>query len=168
MNSLILSFAAAASIDLNAFLASQPTSDVNLYNSMIPANQTLVYAGLTTGEQNTQNYDCTNGAYVLSGANATIEDGDVTHFFLGYGSLPTWSDIDGSLVTGLGKAAFSSPEGASNIKWLKVSPTKPSGNGTLSNIKTVLRTFTVGGQAPASCANGSITVPYQALYTFYA
>ncbi|KAJ3273859.1 hypothetical protein HDV01_003837 [Terramyces sp. JEL0728] len=160
--------AAVACIDLDAYLATQPSADVSLYTSMIPANQTLVYAGLTTGESNTQNYDCTNGLYVLSGANATIQEGKVTHYFLSYGGLPTWSNVDGSLVTGLGKSAFNSPEGASSIKWLKVTPTQSSGNGTLSAVKSVLRSFTVGGQAPASCVNGSITVPYQALYTFYA
>ncbi|KAJ3321669.1 hypothetical protein HDV06_003962 [Boothiomyces sp. JEL0866] len=168
MISLLVSAVATASIDLAAFLSSQPSSDVALYNSLVPANQTLVYAGLTTGTQNFQNYDCTNGVYVLSGANATIQDGDITHFFLGYGSLPTWSDIDGSSVTGLGKAAFASPEGPFNIKWLKVSPTKASGNGTLSQVKTVLRTFTVAGQSPSNCVNGSIALPYQALYTYYA
>ncbi|KAJ3252870.1 hypothetical protein HK103_001115 [Boothiomyces macroporosus] len=169
MYSLLFAASATASfIDVAGFLATQVETDVNLYKSMVPAGQNLVYAGFTIGGINTQNYDCTNGKYVLSGANATINFGDAHHFFLAYGGKPTWSNRDGSMVTGLGKTVFPSPQGPSNVAWLSVTPTQTSGNGVFSNVKTVLRTFTYGGSAPSSCTSGSIKVPYSALYTFYA
>ncbi|KAJ3273858.1 hypothetical protein HDV01_003836 [Terramyces sp. JEL0728] len=169
MFSLVLAATASASIiDVAKFLTTQVEADVALYKSLVPANQTLVYAGVTIGGSNTQNYDCTNGVYVLSGANATINFGDVKHYFLSYGGKPTWASKDGSAVTGLKKTATPSPQGASNVAWLSLTPTAASGTGVLSNVKTVLRTFTYGGVAPASCTSGSIKLPYSALYTFYA
>ncbi|KAJ3321668.1 hypothetical protein HDV06_003961 [Boothiomyces sp. JEL0866] len=165
---LFVASASASIIDVAKFLTTQVETDVNLYKSLAPAGQNLVYAGFTIGGSNTQNYDCTNGVYVLSGANATINFGDVQHFFLAYGGKPTWANRDGSVVTGLKKNVTASPQGPSNVAWLQVTPTVTSGNGVFSNVKTVLRTFTYGGVAPSTCTSGSIKVPYSALYTFYA
>ncbi|KAI8911129.1 hypothetical protein EDD86DRAFT_133656 [Gorgonomyces haynaldii] len=178
MLSLLVSSAAAVPTTTSAqayvssvktFIGQQIAADINLYKSIEPVGQTLVYGGITMPGA-TQNYVCQNGTFVLASANATINFGLVNHYFQSFGGKPTWKHVDGSIVTGGGKKGFDSPaDPVKNIKWLSVSPVTTENVGTFGSVKTVLRTFTVGGVAPATCTGSEQKrVPYGALYTYYA
>ena len=85
---------------------------------------------------------------------------------------PTWRLEDGSQVTGQLVARAEAP-GLAAIPWLLLSATAHSGNGMLSNVTSIQRINTRGGQPPAvgcdASHRGSETRSgYEADYSFYA
>jgi hypothetical protein len=86
---------------------------------------------------------------------------------------PNWADADGSrvmckLTTAIDALPPADP--TTDIRWLKVEAVQHFGsNGILSNVTFIQRVLTIGGQAPPSCAAGTtVSVPYTALYIFWA
>ncbi|KAJ3358384.1 hypothetical protein HDU91_005235 [Kappamyces sp. JEL0680] len=141
-------------------------ADYDLFKQIQPKGQRLVFAGYTTGLHNTQNFVCTNSEYVLQSATATLNF-VVHHFF--NATHPVFQAPDNSTVAGLNKTVYPSPEG--QLSWVVLDRvTNGAKKGLFASINTVIRSFTDGGVAPASCNETSpqtISVPYSALYTFY-
>ena len=85
---------------------------------------------------------------------------------------PSWKLKDGSEVTGKAAAKVDSLD-SDSIPWLLVKVVSHSGNGTLSNVTTIQRVRTRGGQPPAegcdaSHVNAESKSSYTADYYFYA
>jgi len=84
---------------------------------------------------------------------------------------PTWEHKDGSLVTAKLVARVDSPDAAA-IPWLLLSVTGHSGEGTLSQVTTIQRLNTVGGQPPKECSEAELNKEarshYAAEYFFYS
>jgi hypothetical protein len=85
---------------------------------------------------------------------------------------PTWKLKDGSEVTGKAVAHVDSLD-AESIPWLLVNVVSHSGNGLLSNVTTIQRVRTHGGQPPAEGCDGAhrdaeTKSSYNADYYFYA
>jgi Protein of unknown function (DUF3455) len=85
---------------------------------------------------------------------------------------PSWKLKDGSEVTGKVAAHVDSLDGES-IPWLLVNVVGHSGKGLLSNVATIQRVHTHGGQAPAEGCDAShrdaeTKSSYSADYYFYA
>jgi hypothetical protein len=85
---------------------------------------------------------------------------------------PTWEAGDGSKVVGQKKAQADAPE-AGAIPWLLLAVTSNEGAGIMSQVKTIQRVDTHGGNAPtdgcdAAHANAEARVPYTATYYFYS
>jgi hypothetical protein len=81
---------------------------------------------------------------------------------------PHWELVDGSIVAA--KAVAKAPGAtAQDIPQLKLEVTSHAGKGRLSNVTTVLRLDTRGGNAEGSCPSEGalISVPYFADYAFY-
>jgi hypothetical protein len=84
---------------------------------------------------------------------------------------PTWESNDGSKVVGELKAKFSAKD-VTSIPWLLLSAKSNSGEGVFTNITSILRIKTEGGQPPALSCNPfregtEVRIPYQAVYLFY-
>ena len=80
---------------------------------------------------------------------------------------PNWEHIDGSAV--VGKVAGSAPGAAPNdIAWLKLDVAAHRGSGVLSDITTVQRIHTEGGNLKGACdtAGSFKSMPYSADYLF--
>jgi hypothetical protein len=85
---------------------------------------------------------------------------------------PTWKLKDGSEVTGKAAAKVDSLDGDS-IPWLLVKVVSHAGKGALTNITTIQRVHTRGGQPPkegcdAAHRNAETKSSYTADYYFYA
>ena len=85
---------------------------------------------------------------------------------------PSWKLKDGSEVTGKAAAHVDSLDGQS-IPWLLVKVVSHSGNGLLTNVTTIQRVRTHGGQAPAEGCDAAhrdaeTKSSYTADYYFYA
>jgi hypothetical protein len=85
---------------------------------------------------------------------------------------PSWKLKDGSEVTGKAAAKVDSLD-SDSIPWLLVNVVSHSGKGTLSNVTTIQRVRTHGGQPPAdgcdaSHVNAETKSSYTADYYFYA
>jgi len=85
---------------------------------------------------------------------------------------PTWTLKDGSAVTGKAVARVESPD-PDSIPWLLVTVVSHSGKGLLTNVTTIQRIHTQGGQPPASGCDEShrdaeTKSSYTADYFFYA
>jgi hypothetical protein len=85
---------------------------------------------------------------------------------------PSWKLKDGSEVTGKAAAHVDSLDGQS-IPWLLVKVVSHSGNGLLTNVTTIQRVRTHGGQAPADGCDAAhhdaeTKSSYSADYYFYA
>jgi len=81
---------------------------------------------------------------------------------------PSWEMTDGSAVSG--KVAAHAPgAGPDDIPLLKLEATAWHGTGQLSNVTTIQRLNTHGGNAETSCysLHSFISVPYSADYAFY-
>jgi hypothetical protein len=80
---------------------------------------------------------------------------------------PNWEDTDGSAV--VGKVAGTAP-GATpgDIPWLKLDVTSHRGNGVLTDVTTVQRINTQGGNLEGACDRAGTfrSVPYAADYGF--
>lgn len=141
--------------------ASQPTAPKSIE---APAGARLLLQAKGDGAQV---YGCTGGHWVLTGPDAKLLDaqGTVigTHF-----AGPTWRLTDGSEVKGKLIASQPAPDGAS-IPWLLLGAVEGSGKGSLAAAAYVRRTETHGGAAPKeACTEGKLSVPYTAVYSFYA
>jgi hypothetical protein len=84
---------------------------------------------------------------------------------------PTWIHMDGSEVVGKLAAKEDSPA-AGAIPWLLLAAVSHSGNGILTNVTSIQRIHTEGGQPPASGCDTSHTgtetkSKYSADYYFY-
>jgi hypothetical protein len=80
---------------------------------------------------------------------------------------PSWESMDGSAV--VAKAAGSAPGAtAKDIPWLKLATTSHRGKGIFSDVTTVQRVNTSGGQLEGACSTvGTFnSVPYSADYVF--
>ncbi len=79
---------------------------------------------------------------------------------------PTWESSDGSKI--VAKAAGKAPgKTAKDVPWLKLEVTDHAGaNGVLSNVSTVQRIDTKGGNLSGSCKNAGtfFSAPYSAEY----
>jgi hypothetical protein len=86
---------------------------------------------------------------------------------------PRWTWNDGSAVTGKVAKQVPAPNAQNDIPWLVLDATVvEETRGTLSAVKTIRRSDTHGGVAPASgcdAAHGGVVarVPYTATYSFY-
>jgi len=85
---------------------------------------------------------------------------------------PAWKHNDGSEVTGKVVARHDAPE-AGSIPWLLLAAAGHSGSGLLSEVTSIQRLHTQGGQAPAAGCEESkkgteTKMPYSADYYFYA
>lgn len=90
-----------------------------------------------------------------------------------HGAGPRWTWNDGSAITGKVESQLPAPNAQSDITWLVLQATNVGGaGGALSGVKTVRRSDTHGGVAPATgCdaahAGVAVRVPYTATYSFY-
>ena len=124
--------------------------------------------------QGTQIYGCvqtgTAYAWQLKAPDATLTDAaghNVGHHSAG----PSWRSEDGSTVTGEVLAANGATQ-ADAIPWLVLKAKTHSGTGLFSAVAYIVRSATVGGDAPAggcdSAHSGAETrVDYNATYTFF-
>jgi hypothetical protein len=85
---------------------------------------------------------------------------------------PTWEASDGSKVVGELVAKVEAPS-SDSIPWLLLRAKSTAGHGVFSPITYIQRLRTHGGNAPAtgcqqSQAGKEVSVPYSALYRFYA
>lgn len=130
-----------------------------------------------------QIYTCQVGgdgkpAWALKGPDARLFDRQgmaIGHHHLSPGPppLPTWKHNDGSEVSGKMRARADSPD-SDSIPWLLLTATSHSGKGILSDVTTIQRINTNGGQAPsaAGCDEARKGLEsksaYVADYYFYA
>jgi len=138
-----------------------------------PANEEVVLLAHAVGSQI---YTCQAGAegkfnWVLKAPDAELHDRNDK--VIGQHSAgPSWKLKDGSEVTGKMAAKVDALDPAS-IPWLLVKAVSHSGNGVLSNVTTIQRVRTHGGQPPAEGCDeahkGTETKSsYTADYYFYA
>jgi hypothetical protein len=123
-----------------------------------------------------QIYTCSNASdgnpkWTLKAPDAELLDGKgkvVGHHSAG----PLWKYKDGSEVTAKAAAHADSPDGKS-IPWLLLTATAHTGKGKLSNVTSIQRVHTMGGQPPAAAqcdsskTNTEARSSYTADYYFY-
>jgi hypothetical protein len=140
-----------------------------------PAGQIVVLVAHASGSQI---YTCQSGAdnkfmWTLKGPDAELRDAKDKDKVIGnHFAGPTWKLKDGSEVTGKAVAHVESPNPGS-IPWLLVNAVAHAGNGLLTNVTTIQRVHTQGGQPPAdgcdeSHRNAETKIGYTADYYFYA
>jgi hypothetical protein len=138
-----------------------------------PAGEDVVLVGHASGSQI---YVCQAGtdqklSWTLRAPEAELSDEsgkNIAHHFAG----PTWKHTDGSEVTGKAAARQDAPDPGA-IPWLLVNVTTHSGTGILSQVTTIQRIHTKGGQPPESGCDeahrgAEVKSPYTADYYFYA
>lgn len=139
-----------------------------------PANEKRVLRVHATGWQI---YTCSNDSqgspkWTLKAPDAELLDHKgkvVGHHSAG----PVWKYKDGSEVTAKAAAHVDSPDEES-IPWLLLTATGHSGKGKLSDVTSIQRVHTKGGDAPAAAAcdasktNSEARSSYTADYYFYA
>jgi hypothetical protein len=135
-----------------------------------------LHVALYTHATGSQIYTCQSTpdgkfSWTLKGPDADLHDRKdkvIGHHFAG----PTWKLTDGSEVTGKA-VAHVNPLDADSVPWLLVNVVSHTGNGLLSNVTTIQRVHTHGGQPPAEgCdaahVNAETKSSYTADYYFYA
>jgi hypothetical protein len=94
-----------------------------------------------------QIYKCENGAWAKSSTpDATLYDMN-SNLKIRHGAGPAWTMVDGkSTIKAIGPTAihFASPDGVS-IDWLKLDVDKASRTGVFSDVGTIQRLYTGGG-----------------------
>jgi hypothetical protein len=141
-----------------------------------PAGEKLVLVARASGSQI---YVCQQASssdgksqWTLKAPEAALRDQSgavIGHHYAG----PTWKHNDGSEVSGKAVAQIDSPDPAS-VPWLLVTAARHSGSGVLSDVKSIQRIHTKGGQPPpasdcnASRLNAETKSSYTAEYYFYA
>jgi len=139
----------------------------------IPAGEEVVLYAHATGSQI---YTCQASAdgkfsWTLKAPEAELHDRKDK--VIGQHSAgPSWKLKDGSEVTGKAAAGVDALD-AGSIPWLLVKVVSHSGNGQLSNVTSIQRVHTHGGQAPAEGCDEShkgdeTKSSYTADYYFYA
>jgi Protein of unknown function (DUF3455) len=119
-----------------------------------------------------QVYTCgADGKYTLREPVATLQGArggtPVIH-----GKGPFWASGDGSRVDGTPVESIPSPDGTSNVAWLKLSGA-PVANapGIFGNVAFIQRLNTRGGVAPTTPAckpSSTLSVSYSATYVFWS
>ena len=138
-----------------------------------PAGEEVVLLAHATGSQI---YTCQGAAdgkfsWTLKAPDAQLHDRKdkvIGQHFAG----PAWKLSDGSEVTGKAAAHVDSLD-AQSIPWLLVKVVSHSGNGLLSNVSSIQRVRTHGGQPPAEGCDAAhrdaeTKSSYSADYYFYA
>jgi hypothetical protein len=165
--SITARFAALVCVALSASAGTSPND--SLPEALRPpAGEVLKLKLLGSG---VQIYRCLDGAWKFLAPDARLSDQTGREVGKHYAG-PTWEASDGSKVVGEVKAHADSPDGRA-IAWLLLTAKSAEGTGMFSNIRTIQRLQTTGGQAPqkacdASMANQIVPVPYTANYYFYA
>lgn len=139
----------------------------------VPAGEEVVLFTHATGSQI---YTCQAGAdgkfnWILKAPDAELRDRKdkvIGHHSAG----PSWKLTDGSEVTGKAAAHVDALD-PDSISWLLVKVVSHSGNGLLSNVNTIQRVHTKGGQPPAEGCDAAHRdaenkSSYSADYYFYA
>jgi Protein of unknown function (DUF3455) len=171
---VVLAFCVMGSAPSKAQPAAQnePAPDVPDAIQAPAGLQVVVYAHAT----GSQIYTCKSAAdgkfsWALKGPDAELHDRKdkvIGHHFAG----PTWKLTDGSEVTGKAVAHVDSLD-PDSVPWLLVNVVSHAGSGALSNVTTIQRVHTRGGQPPAEgCdaahVNAETKSSYTADYYFYA
>jgi len=143
---------------LNA-VAQTPSSSIDL-----PPGANLLLSAKGKG---VQIYSCTDGRWVLKAPDAKLLDAAGKQIGMHFAG-PTWRLNDGSEVKGKAVGSQPSPD-ARSVAWLLVQAIPDSGKGRFATVTYIRRTNTSGGAAPKkACTGGTLSVPYQADYTFYS
>jgi hypothetical protein len=139
----------------------------------VPAGEEVVLLAHATGSQI---YTCQAGpdgkfSWALKAPEAELHDRK-DKVIGEHSAGPTWKLKDGSEVTGKAVAKVDSLDGVS-VPWLLVHVVSHSGSGLLTNVTTIQRVHTHGGQPPADGCDeahkGNETKSsYSADYYFYA
>jgi hypothetical protein len=131
----------------------------------VAARYTVVGVGL-------QIYACAeDGTWALQEPRADLLDEKTKQPVGTHTKGPTWTWSDGSQVTGRVLKQRSSPV---SIPWLLLEAKNAGANGALTGVSYVRRSDTQGGipQPENVCGaqnvGSTISIPYQATYTFYA
>lgn len=161
------SSSAVVCLVLAGSLAGAPAADKPLPDAIAAPGQTLV---LTAHAEGAQIYECKAGpdgklGWVFREPIATLMVDGMTigrHY-----AGPNWEDRDGSAVTGKVTASASGTT-AADIAWLKLEVVARRGSGVLSDIATVQRINTHGGELGGACdpAGTTTSAPYSADYAF--
>jgi Protein of unknown function (DUF3455) len=140
-------------------------------NLQVPTEQQLI---LKAPAQGSQIYICrankeSQFEWTLKAPDAQLFDEESNIVGKHYGG-PTWESNDGSKVTAVVKAKANSQNGSIPLLLLQVNSAK--GEGIFSNVKSIQRLNTTGGNAPqedcnADRSNAEVAVPYTADYYFY-
>ena len=138
-----------------------PAADQDL-SFFLDASGVQIYRCAATASGYAWSFVAPDADLYLPGNPNTI----VGHHFAG----PTWEYIDGSTVVAA-KAAAATPDPGS-IAWLLLVATSHGSDGRMSEVSSIQRLSTHGGNAPATgCdaahAGDEADVPYTATYYFY-
>jgi len=168
--------AALALLALASYAQDVPSSEVrpDVPDSIqAPAGEQIVLWAHGVGSQIYTCQAATDGkfAWTLKAPEADLHDRKdkiIGQHFAG----PSWKLKDGSEVTGKAVAHIDSLDDQS-VPWLLIKTVSHSGKGLLSNVTTIQRVHTHGGQPPsegcdAQHANAEIKSSYSADYFFYA
>ena len=110
-------------------------------------------------------------AWTLKGPEADLRDDRGSVIGRHYEG-PTWQHMDGSSVVGKLVARVDSPD-PNSVPWLLLNAAGHSGNGVFSNVTSIQRVHTRGGQPPttdhcdASTQGNEVQSKYTADYYFY-
>jgi hypothetical protein len=153
-------------------MAQQPSRPEVPEKLSAPATEKVILQAHATGSQI---YVCQTGtdqklAWVLRAPEADLSDSHGTVIIKHYAG-PTWHHNDGSEVVGKVVARQDAPD-ATDIPWLLLTAASHSGNGVLTNVTSIQRIHTKGGQPPSSGCNDShrgteSKSPYSADYYFF-
>jgi len=126
--------------------------------------------GLADGEPAPQDSADVSFEWTLKAPEADLFDADGKVIGKHHAG-PTWELMDGSEVVGKLKARIDAPEPGA-IAWLLLEAKSNAGHGVLTNVKSVQRVDTKGGEAPtggcdAAHAGAESRVRYGATYYFY-
>ncbi len=139
-----------------------------------PPNQIVLLEAKAEGVQiyecKTQQNDSLKFEWKFKAPEADLYDTDGKIIARHYAG-PTWESNDGSKVVGEVKEKYSVPD-AKSIPWLLLSAKSGSAVGTFSQITSIQRINTEGGQAPTEVCNQTqlgkeVRIPYEAVYRFY-
>ena len=157
----------AAFVLLSGSLAGATAAETPLPGAIAAPGETVV---LSVHAEGAQVYECKAGtdgklSWLFREPIATLmADGKtVGRHYAG----PNWESADGSAVTG--NAIGNVPGATANdIAWLKLEVIAHRGSGVLTDVATVQRINTTGGQLAGACdkAGATNSAPYSADYVF--
>jgi hypothetical protein len=169
---ILFAISALATLQAQAPPQNEPAPDVPDAIQAPAGLEVVVYAHAT----GSQIYTCKTTPdgkfdWTLKGPDADLHDRKdkvIGHHSAG----PTWKLTDGSEVTGKAAAHVDALD-PDSIPWLLVNVVSHAGTGLLSNVTTIQRVHTHGGQPPnggcdAAHVNTETSSKYTADYYFYA